>query len=276
MSELWYSEFYTENLKFTFRVKEVLLKKQTKFQTLEILDTYEFGRMMLLDGKVMLTEADEFIYHEMMVHPAVLLHPSPKRVLIIGGGDGGIVRELVKYKEIERIVLVDIDAEVVEASKRFLPQLSSGLDDPRVEIRIEEGSRFVREEKRKFDIVYIDSTDPVGPGPIGPAETLITPEFLKSVKAIMREEGIYVAQSESPVYQREYLKNYIEKLKKLFNTVKPYFIMVPSFSGLWSITFASSSISPYGKLRESPLSLRYFTPEILKASFQFGEAYLRD
>lgn len=275
MSELWYSEFYTDNLKFTFRVKEVLLKKQTKFQTLEILDTYDFGRVMLLDGKVMLTEVDEFIYHEMMVHPAVLLHPSPKRVLIIGGGDGGIVRELVKYKEIERIVLVDLDDEVIEASKRFFPQLSLGLKDSRVEIKIEEGSRFVKREKEKFDIVYIDSTDPVGPGTIGPAETLITPEFLKSVKGIMREESIYIAQSESPVYQREYLEGYIEKLKKLFNIVKPYFIMVPSFSGLWSITFASPSISPYGELKKPFLSFKYFAPEILRASLQFGEVYLR-
>jgi len=242
---------------------------------LEIVDTYSFGRMMILDGKIMLTDFDEFIYHEMLVHPAVLLHPKPSQVLIIGGGDGGAVRELVKYPEIKRIVVVDIDREVVEASLKYFPSLSSGFKDERVEIIHEDGSKFVKESSEKFDIVLIDSTDPVGPGPIGPAQTLIKEEFMQNVKNCMNSPGIYIAQTESPAYQFNFIKSYRGKLGKFFSIVKTYFIMVPSFSGLWSLTYGSDTINPLDKIKRSPPQpLKYYTEYIHRYSFEFGEHYL--
>ncbi len=274
-TELWYSEFYTPDVKFSFRVKEVLLRKKSPYQLIEVIDTYTFGKILLLDGKVMLSEFDEYIYHEMLVHPAMLLHPSPKKVLIIGGGDGGAVRELVKYSEIEKIVVVDIDREVVEASLKYFPHLASGFKDERVEIRNEDGSKFVKETSERFDIVFIDSTDPVGPGPIGPAEVLITEEFMQDVKKCMATPGIYVAQTESPAYQINFIKSYRRKLKKIFSKVKTYFINVPSFSGLWSLTYASDTISPFEELKRSlPKELKYYTPVVHKTSFELGEHFV--
>lgn len=276
-SELWYTEYYTDHLRFSYRVAKLLLRKQTKFQMLEILATPEFGRLMLLDGKVMLTERDEYIYHEMLVHPAMLAHPSPRRILVVGGGDGGSIREIVKYPELEQAVLVDIDGEVIEASKEFFPELATGFADPRVEIKVADAAKFARNTRNtlsteeRFDICFIDSTDPVGPGPVGPAQALITDEFLDNVKGILAPDGIMVVQSESPVYEIEYLNRYVRRLKERYPHVATYVIMVPSYSGLWSLTWAAKTIEPFAEIaRTPPQGLKYFTPRIFRAALEMG------
>lgn len=299
-AELWYTEDYTNHVRFSYRVEKLLLRKQTKFQLLEILETPEFGRLMLLDGKVMLSQRDEHVYHEMLVHPAMLLHPSPKRILVVGGGDGGTIREVVKYPSVGRALLVDIDREVIEASKEFFPELAVGFSDPRVEIKVADAAKFARNTRtpaghfhnyseltlhsqgnntlstdERFDICFIDSTDPVGPGPIGPAEVLITDEFLDNVKKILSDDGIMVVQSESPVYEIEYLKNYVKRLKNRYPHVATYVIMVPSYSGLWSLTWASKTIDPFSEItRTPPGGLKYFTPELFRAALEMGKPKL--
>ncbi len=271
-SELWYTEYYTEHVRFSYRVSKLLLRKQTKFQLLEILETPEFGRLMLLDGKVMLTQRDEHVYHEMLIHPAMLAHPLPKRILVVGGGDGGSIREIVKYPFVECALLVDIDGEVIEASKEFFPELTSGFADPRVELKVGDAAEFVKDTDERFDICFIDCTDPVGPGPVGPAQALITDEFLDNVKAILADDGIMVVQSESPVYEIDYLKTYTSRLKERYPHVATYVIMVPSYAGLWSLTWASKTIDPSIEItRKPPKGLKYFTPELFGAALQMGK-----
>lgn len=279
-SELWYTEEYTDHVRFSYRVSNLLLRKRTNYQLMEILETPEFGRLMLLDGKVMVTRRDEHIYHEMLVHPAMLLHPNPHNVLVVGGGDGGTVRELVRYPGLERVVLAEIDEEVIEASKKYFPELTSGLSDRRVELQIGDAAAFVRTTKERFDICFIDCTDVAGPGPTEIAGTLITDEFLDNLKHLLTPDGIMVAQSETPVYSLPYLKNYQRRLKERYPHVATYAIMVPSYAGLWSLTWAAKTIEPSSPSSEitktPPQGLRYFTPALFRASLEMGKIELWD
>ena len=161
--ELWFSEVQTPHVKFSVRVDRQLYSGKSEFQRIDVFESPEFGRMLVLDGYIMLTEKDEFIYHEMMTHIPMAVHPSVKNVLVIGAGDGGIIRELTKYPEIEHIDMVEIDEQVVEVCRKYLPQTSCRLDDPRVEIHYEDGLRFVRSREDQYDLIIVDSTDPFGP-----------------------------------------------------------------------------------------------------------------
>jgi spermidine synthase len=271
-SELWYTEEYTEHIRFSYRVTDLLLRKETKYQLLEILETPEFGRLMLLDGKVMVTERDEHIYHEMLVHPAMLLHPDPRKVLVVGGGDGGTIRELVRYPGLQKAVLAEIDNEVIEASEKYFPVLTSGLSDPRVKLQIGDAAEYVRTTKDRFDICYIDCTDVAGPGPTEIAGTLITDEFLDNLSDILTDDGIMVAQSETPVYSAAYLKNYSRRLRERYPHVATYAIMVPSYAGLWSLTWAAKTIEPFSEITKTPpQGLRYFSPTLFAACLEMGK-----
>ena len=170
--ELWYTENHTENVKFSVKVDKQLYSGKSEFQRIDIFESAEFGRMMTLDGYLMLTEKDEFIYHEMITHVAMCVHPDVKKVLVIGGGDGGTVRELAKYSQIETIDLVEIDDQVVEVSKKYLPQTACQLTDPRVHCFFEDGLKYIRRVNDEYDLIIVDSTDPFGPG-----EGLFTREF---------------------------------------------------------------------------------------------------
>ena len=162
--ELWFSEVQTPHVKFSVRVDRQLYSGKSEFQRIDVFESPEFGRMLVLDGYIMLTEKDEFIYHEMMTHIPMAVHPSVKNVLVIGAGDGGIIRELTKYPEIAHIDMVEIDEQVVEVCRKYLPQTACRLDDPRVEIHYEDGLRFVRSRENQYDLIIVDSTDPFGPG----------------------------------------------------------------------------------------------------------------
>ncbi len=274
-SELWYTEEYTEHIRFSYRVTDLLLRKQTSYQLLEILETPEFGRLMLLDGKVMVTQRDEHIYHEMLVHPAMLAHPKPEKVLVIGGGDGGSIREIVRHKDVKKAVLAEIDDEVIEASKRYFPKLTSGLSDPRVQLQIGDAAAFVADAVKfneKYDICFIDCTDVAGPGPVDIASSLITDEFLDNINTLLSPNGIMVAQSETPVYSIDYLKRYVKRLSQRFTYVASYVIMVPSYAGLWSLTWASESVDPNTVIsRKAPEGIRYFSPGIFKGALEMGK-----
>ena len=196
--ELWFSEPHTPNVKLSIRVDRQLYSGQSEFQRIDVFESPEFGRFLVLDGYIMLTEKDEFIYHEMITHVPMAVHPHVEKALVIGAGDGGVVRELTKYPEIKQIDMVEIDEQVVQISRAYLPRTACRLDDQRVSIHYEDGLKFVRSKENEYDLIIVDSTDPFGPG-----EGLFTKEFYGNCYKALREEGIMVNQHESPFYEED-------------------------------------------------------------------------
>ena len=240
--ELWYTEKHTEDVKFSIRVDKELYSEESEFQRIDILESKEFGRFFTLDGLMMVTEKDEFIYHDMIVHVAMATNLDIKKVLVIGAGDGGTIRELTRYKSIEKIDMVEIDKRVVEVCKEYLKQTACKFDDDRVNIYYEDGLRFVRNKENEYDLIIVDSTDPFGPG-----EGLFTKEFYGNCYKALDEDGILVNQHESPYYDyyAECMKDAHEKIQGLFNIHKVYQAHIPTYpSGHWLFGFASKKYDP--------------------------------
>ena len=239
---LWYSEFHTPNVKLSIRVNRQLYNGQSDFQRIDIFDSPDFGRFLCLDGYMMLTERDEFIYHEMMVHVPMAVQPDVKSVLVIGAGDGGVIRELVKYPTIERIDLVEIDALVVEVCRQYLPTTACRLDDPRVTIFYEDGLKYIRRFEDVYDLIIVDSTDPFGPG-----EGLFTKEFYGNCYKALTGDGIMVNQHESPFYTEDALamQRAHKRIVETFPISKVYQAHIPTYpSGHWLFGFASKTYHP--------------------------------
>ncbi|MGB4209199.1 MAG: polyamine aminopropyltransferase, partial [Thermovirgaceae bacterium] len=192
-NDIWFTEYQTRHLRLGLSITKVLANFQTPFQHLLVVETDQYGRLMALDGAIQVTEKDEFTYHEMLAHVVLTAHPSPRRVLIVGGGDGGSAREAVKHPTVEEVVLVDIDQEVINASKQFFPSLSAGLEDPKATVLTMDALEYVRGKKSEFDVVIVDSTDPVDF-----AEGLFREPFYRDVHRALNEEGLVAAQTESP------------------------------------------------------------------------------
>lgn len=247
-------------------IKKLLHDEESQYQHMQIFETDYFGKMMTLDGAIMLTEYDEFVYHEMITHVPLLVHPNPKKVLVIGGGDGGAVREIAKHAGVEEIHMCEIDKMVVDAAKKYFPIVSSALDDPRLKIFYEDGSKFIKEKKGYYDVIMVDSTDPVGP-----AEPLFKEDFYKDLKDATTEDGIVVTQSESMFYYRDLLKGMAEFNKKLYTVYKYYNANVPTYpSGVIGFSFCSKNYDPmdFDEKRADELKdLKYYTAEIHKAAF---------
>lgn len=238
--DLWVKEKQLENTAMTYKVKETLHTEKTEYQDLAIVDTYEFGRMLLLDGIVQTTIKDEFVYHEMITHVPLFTHREPKKVLVIGGGDGGSIREILKHKSVEKAVLCEIDKRVVEVSKKYLPEISCGLDDPRAEVYIGDGIKYVLEHKNEFDVIIVDSTDP-----IGAAEGLFSRKFYSSLYDCLTEDGIFVAQTETPIYIPDFVKKVFHDIKSVFPITKLYMAAIPTYPGVyWSFTMGSKKYDP--------------------------------
>lgn len=268
--ELWYTEMHTENAKFSIKVEKQIYSGKSPFQQIDIFETEEFGRLLTIDGLVMLTEKDEFIYHDMITHVAMATNPDIKKVLVIGAGDGGTVRELTRYSTIEKIDMVEIDELVVTASKEFLPFTASKLHDPRVNLYFEDGIKFVEGKNNMYDLIIVDSTDPIGPG-----EGLFTTEFYTNCYNALTEKGILVNQNESPYYAhnaRE-MKRAHSKIKKIFPIAKAYQYHIPTYpSGHWLFGFASKALDPIKDLdaeRWNSLGLktRYYNTELHVGAF---------
>ena len=235
--DIWFTE-RDDNTAQSFRHKgDILYRKQTPYQKVEVIDTFAYGKMLTLDDYVMTTEKDEFAYHEMLTHPAAQLQGAPTTALVIGGGDGGVVRECLRYAGIARVVLVEIDAAVVEASRQYLPSIAGQLDDPRVEIQHIDGAKYVAEAAdRSFDLILVDSTDPSSI-----SDTLFGEQFYKNAARVLREGGYFAAQSESPRYHTEQFLKVNRQLRSVFgaNATHTYLLHVPTYpSGLWSMTLA--------------------------------------
>ncbi|NFO12654.1 polyamine aminopropyltransferase [Clostridium botulinum] len=240
--ELWYTEKHTEDVKFSIRVDRELYTEQSKFQRIDILESKEFGRFFTLDGLMMVTEKDEFIYHDMIVHVPMATNPNIKKVLVIGAGDGGTIRELTRYKTIEKIDMVEIDESVVEVCKKYLPKTACKLEEERVNIVYEDGLKFVRNKENDYDLIIVDSTDPFGPG-----EGLFTKEFYGNCYKALSEDGILVNQHESPYYEyyAKSMKDAHEKIQGLFKINKVYQAHIPTYpSGHWLFGFASKKYDP--------------------------------
>lgn len=262
---LWYTEEQTENIRFSCKVKETLATCQTPYQHLAIVETEAFGPMLVLNDMVMTTREDEFIYHEMISHPSLLTHPAPKQVAVIGGGDGGAVREVLKHPEVEQVVLVEIDEEVINYSRRYLPEIACGLGDPRVTIHVEDGFTFLQRSRGEYDVVLVDSTEP-----IGFAAKLFSAEFFAAVYDALKPDGIMAAQTESPFYNQEILAAAHNGLRGQFPKVSTYLANIPTYpSGLWSFTMASKKYDPLGARRLPPPGFvcRYYTPELHTSCF---------
>ncbi len=266
--ELWYSEQEADLIRTSFNVEKVLFTGKSEFQTLDVVETKPYGTMLLLDGLVMITDADEFVYHEMISHIPVCLHSNPKKVVVIGGGDGGTVRELLKYPNIEEIVLCEIDGLVIEKSKEFFPEVARGLSDKRVQVHVADGVEFMKTLKSCVDIVLVDSTDPIGPG-----EGLFSRAFYKSVADSLKPDGLMTAQSECPWFKQEVFSRIMSNIRGGFAHHKTYVASIPTYPrGFWSWTVGSQNeIKPQNfdrtKFRAVSGGLHYLTEELMTAAF---------
>ena len=280
--ELWYSENSTENVKFSIKVDKHIYTAQSEFQRIDIFDSPEFGRFLTLDGYIMLTEKDEFIYHEMITHVPMAVHPDPKSVLVIGAGDGGVVRELTKYKTIECIDLVEIDEMVIDVCKEYLPKTACCFDDPRLTIYYQDGLKFIRDCDDKYDIIIVDSTDPFGPG-----EGLFTKEFYGNCSKALEADGIMVNQHESAFYENDAkaMKRAHSRIYKSFPISRVYQAHIPTYpSGHWLFGFASKKYHPVRDLRalqwrQHNIDTKYYNTNLHKGAFylpNYVEKILRE
>jgi spermidine synthase len=263
--ELWYTEKQTETFGITAQIKETLVTEKTEFQDLAIIDTIEFGRMLVLDGMVMTTVRDEFVYHEMVAHPALFTHPNPKHVLIVGGGDGGVVREVLKHKSVEKAVLVDIDGKVIEYSKKFLPEIAGELDNPRVEVIVNDGYMHIHDHKNTYDVIMVDSTEPVGP-----AVELFSRGFYQAIHESLKEDGIFVAQTDNPWFKADLIRSVNRDVREIFPIVRVYCANIPTYpSGLWTFTMGSKQADPLAveEADIAELDTKYYSPRLHKAAF---------
>ncbi|CAM3915587.1 polyamine aminopropyltransferase [Mesobacillus zeae] len=276
--ELWYTQPQTENISFSIKVKEHLFTGKSPYQQIDVFDSEEMGKFLIIDGIVMLTSKDEFIYHDMIVHVPMATNPNIKKALVIGGGDGGTVRELTRYPSIEEIHMVEIDEMVVEAAKKYIPLTAGKLTDPRVTLYFEDGAEFVRRVKGHYDLIIVDSTDPIGPG-----EGLFTNEFYQSCYNALTDEGILVNQCESPFYEKNAreMRRAVAKIKRLFPISEVYQYNMPTYpSGHWLFGFASKKFHPLNDFhpqtwKEFGLKTKYYNTEVHRGSFMLP-TYVRE
>ena len=262
--ELWVTEQQNENVNFTCRVKRTIYSEKTEFQQVEVLETEYFGKMMILDGVIQTTTFDEFIYHEMIVHVPMLAHPAPKKVLVIGGGDGGSVREIIRHKSVEKVDWVDIDGRVIEICKAYLPEWNSSVwGNSLVEQKTEDGLKHIKESEGEYDVVIVDCSDPVGPG-----ELLFTREFYKDIFGALKEDGLFVQQTESPFYHRELIKRVQQDVKGIYPVTGLYTASIPTYpSGLHCFTIGSKKYDPSCQLRPADFETRWYSAKTHEASF---------
>ncbi len=243
-------------------IEDILYSNRSQWQYIQVARSPLFGRMLILDDAVQTTERDEFTYHEMLAHLTLVTHPNPRRVLIIGGGDGGTLKEVLKHP-IDDVTMVEIDREVVDVSRHFIPSIGgAAFDDPRTRLLIDDGMAFVRTASEPFDVIVVDSTDPKGPG-----VALFSAEFYAACARLLRDDGILVAQSGSLLYQRDLISTVRRHLGAIFPVAVTYWAAVPAYPGvLWSFTCGAKRYDPREvppaqvARRASGLGTRYYSP----------------
>lgn len=267
MKSTEFREFHTPTSGIFFRAKRRLLSEKTLFQKMEIYGTESYGRVLMLDGLVQTTEKDEFFYHEMLVHPALMSHPRPRDVLIIGGGDGGALREVLRHR-VRSAVLVEIDSRVIEACREYFPGMAASFGDKRATVAVDDGNRFIRETERRFDVILVDSSDPVGPSAV-----LHQRAFYVALKKRLKTGGIIAAQAGAPLFHLEHLREKRRFLRKLFRFALYYLGPVPTYpGGLWCYVFLSDRVDPLqGRRRRPPEKLKYYNCDVHRAAFALPE-----
>jgi spermidine synthase len=261
----WIEEIYKEGLKFGLELKQELFSGQSSFQKVEVFESTKHGRVLLNDGCFMLCERDERIYHEMMAHVPLMVHPAPAHVLIIGGGDGGTAREVLRHPEVKTCTLVEIDKMVVDACREYIPSTAKVFDDPRLKLHIEDGLAFVKNTRQTFDVVLVDSTDPSGP-----ALSLFDRQFYADVAGRLSPQGIVVAQGESVFYETATQAKLLAITSSLFPKTAIYnFTNMTYPGGLWSFTWASTGLDPLSDIRTKSLSgpMHYYSQDLHRAAF---------
>jgi spermidine synthase len=268
----WIEETLHAHLRCTLEASKVLFEQQTEYQSLIIFENGHFGRVMMLDGVVQLTESDEFVYHEMMAHVGMLSLDDARRVLIIGGGDGGVMREVLRYKQVERVVMCELDRMVVNAALEFLPSISQGaFEDPRVELRIGDGVAFVAECEEKFDVIIVDSTEP-----IGPATPLFGDSFFENCNRILNEPGVLIAQNGLPFMHPDHLSGTAKRLKRIFADSACFLCTQPTyFGGPFALVYASNDPAIRKtagdqltkRFKRHALDMRYYNPDVHQVAF---------
>lgn len=262
--ELWYTEQQTEHVRFSIKIKQHLFSAKSDFQQVDVFDSVEFGRFLTLDGLMMVTEKDEFIYHDMIVHVPMAANPKIRKVCVIGAGDGGTVRELLRYSHLEVIDMVEIDPMVVDVSIAYLPQTSSQLHHDKVNLFFEDGLKFIRSKVNEYDLIIVDSTDPFGPG-----EGLFTKEFYSNCYRALKSDGILVNQHESPYYPafERNMRRAHQRISEIFEVAQVYQAHIPTYpSGHWLFGFASKGIEPINEnlslWTNHGLQTRYYNPAL--------------
>lgn len=265
---IWFDEVFNDVCRFGVAIKDKLFSGQSQFQRVEVMESKGFGRVLAIDGMFMTSERDEYYYHEMLVHPVLTSAPSIRRVLVIGGGDGGTVREVLSYRDVEQVVMVEIDEMVVNVSKELLGSIGTAWNDERLTVLIADGIDYIKNAPDgSFDVILLDHSDPVGP-----AKGLFNEAFYLGCERLLGDHGVFCLQSESPIMQRRTFVEVCRTLKGVFREVHPYFGTVPIYAtGAWSWTYASNGPSPFD-IHESRAELqegrcRYYNRDIHRGAF---------
>ena len=272
----WIEEKHGEGLTYRYQIKERLFSSRSSYQKIELVEAVGHGRMLFNDGAVMVSERDEFAYHEMIAHVPLMVHPRPEKILVIGGGDGGTAREVVRHDSVKECTVVEIDEMVVQTCKKYLPACARGLEHPKVRLIIADGVDFVLKNQDKFDVVLIDSTDPVGP-----ATPLFGLDFYRGVHDRLKDDGIIVSQGESPWYEVKMQNKLLEIKRELFEIVTCYNYNNLTYpGGIWSFTWGSKRYHPLndyqGKKRLENISCRYYNNETHRAAFTLPQFQLEN
>lgn len=265
--EFWFTEYHGPGTGLAVKVRRTLFSAKSAYQEVALVETEDFGRALVLDGAIQTTERDEFIYHEMLVHVPMCTHSGPRAVLVIGGGDGGCVREVLRHETVDRVTLVEIDGMVVDCCREFLPGIAGKLDDPRVEIRIEDGVQFIERHQGAFDVVIVDSTDPVAM-----ASPLTKASFLRAAKRSLAPHGLYAAQTQGPVFEGSRMRRIGKRIKRVFPGASFYLANTPTYpGGIWSFALAPKSAKAQGHARPRALrpheNTHYYSPAVHEAAF---------
>lgn len=268
--DFWFSELHTENVKLSIKVDKHIYSEENDHNRIDIFESQEFGRVLTVDGYIIMTEKDEFIYHEMMTHIPMAVHPNPRKILVFGAGDGGVVRELLKYPDIERIDMVEVNVGVVEAAKKYLPFSASGLDNEKVTIYTQNALRYVRHIVKEYDVIIVDSA-----GFYGPGESLLSREFYGSCFKALKDDGIMVNQHQSPFYEEDRVETQKahKRIVECFPISRIYQAHIPSYpSGYWLFGFASKKYHPVSDInadRWNALNIEtnYYTTNLHQGCF---------
>ena len=263
----WLTEKQTENLNLSCRVKKILFSGKSEYQDIVVADSYEFGRMLALDGVFQTSVFEEYIYHEMIIHIPLFSHPCPKKVLVVGGGDGGAVREVVRHDRVDSVEMVEIDGMVVEVSKKYLPEISAALlaNHPKLRIDIGDGLARVNEAAGCYDVIIVDCSDPIGPG-----TGLFTREFYSDIFKALKPDGMFVQQSESPFYHQSLISRIYKDIAGLFPITRLYLANIPLYpGGLHSFTLGSKRYDPLRAVlpEKLPFETRYYNHDLHRSCF---------